>query len=417
MPPNTGVLCFQTDARKSFRISATGVVLEVAANLKVVKKLKLVGSPFKVFKNTAFIKDMFTSALEVAKFEGAALRTVSGVRGQVKRALQADDGTFRATFEDKLLRSDLVLLKAWVPVPLPTLYNPVSNLLAPHGRGWLRMRTGAEAQRRAERRVQETNSSRERRLLTHTPTSRREQVRAELGAAPRVNADSLYKPIERAPRRFNKLAVPKALQAALPYKSKPKLDAPSAAKKPRKGSLKALRAVVAEPEERAAAKLMQQVHTMYNERERKRKRSMEARRGASRRTACPGRASDMPWTRPVGAPRRARQEGGARGGREGGGHQAGAQEAVREAGPRGEEALARRGGRRCGRLSGGASVFYRRGPGRGPAVTICRFSFLCGFIHWHVMRCCQRTGYFELCDWIEGNTVSWLMCSRTDHTH
>jgi len=254
VPPNTGVLCFQTDARKSFRISATGVVLEVAANLKVVKKLKLVGSPFKVFKNTAFIKDMFTSALEVAKFEGAALRTVSGVRGQVKRALQADDGTFRATFEDKLLRSDLVLLKAWVPVPLPTLYNPVSNLLAPHGRGWLRMRTGAE-------------------------------VRAELGAAPRVNADSLYKPIERAPRRFNKLAVPKALQAALPYKSKPKLDAPSAAKKPRKGSLKALRAVVAEPEERAAAKLMQQVHTMYNERERKRKRSMEVRRAAHAKKA------------------------------------------------------------------------------------------------------------------------------------
>ena len=129
MPPNTGVLCFQTDARKSFRISATGVVLEVAANLKVVKKLKLVGSPFKVFKNTAFIKDMFTSALEVAKLEGAALRTVSGVRGQVKRALQADDGTFRATFEDKLLRSDLVLLKAWVPLPIPTFYNPVGPLL------------------------------------------------------------------------------------------------------------------------------------------------------------------------------------------------------------------------------------------------------------------------------------------------
>ena len=82
-PPNTGVLAFQSDARKSFRISATGVVLELSANLKIVKKLKLVGSPFKVFKNTAFVKDMFTSALEVAKFEGAAIRTVSGVRGQV----------------------------------------------------------------------------------------------------------------------------------------------------------------------------------------------------------------------------------------------------------------------------------------------------------------------------------------------
>jgi ribosome biogenesis protein BMS1 len=47
-PPGTGVLAFQADARRTFRISATGVVLELAANLKVVKKLKLVGSPFKV---------------------------------------------------------------------------------------------------------------------------------------------------------------------------------------------------------------------------------------------------------------------------------------------------------------------------------------------------------------------------------
>eukprot|EP00962_Isochrysis_galbana_P006345 scaffold1710_cov126-Isochrysis_galbana.AAC.3 len=85
-PPSTGVLAFQADARRTFRISATGVVLELAANLKVVKKLKLVGAPFKVFKNTAFVKDMFTSALEVAKFEGAAIRTVSGVRGQVRVA-------------------------------------------------------------------------------------------------------------------------------------------------------------------------------------------------------------------------------------------------------------------------------------------------------------------------------------------
>jgi ribosome biogenesis protein BMS1 len=141
VPQNTGVVAFQSLSSNvaTFRVSATGYVMEMDKQFSVVKKLKLVGTPTKVLKNTAFISGMFNSELEVAKFEGAQLRTVSGIRGQVKKAYNGQrPGDFRATFEDKILMSDICFLRTWYPLELPQLYNPVYNHLTSK---WYGMRT------------------------------------------------------------------------------------------------------------------------------------------------------------------------------------------------------------------------------------------------------------------------------------
>ncbi|XP_078055888.1 ribosome biogenesis protein BMS1 homolog isoform X2 [Mustelus asterias] len=194
-PQGTGFFAIPsvTGASKDFRIAATGVVLDLDKSVSIVKKLKLVGFPFKIYKNTAFIKGMFNSALEVAKFENASIRTVSGIRGQLKKALRAPEGAFRASFEDKLLMSDVVFMRTWYPVSVPKLYNPVTSLLRPSSeRGsWTGMRTVG-------------------------------QLKHDLGIKIKPSKDSLYRPVKRKMRHFNPLHIPKALQKALPFKSKPK---------------------------------------------------------------------------------------------------------------------------------------------------------------------------------------------------
>lgn len=239
-PQGTGFLAVQfvDGTTPDFRIAATGIVLDLDKSIKIVKKLKLTGFPYKIFKNTSFIKGMFNSALEVAKFEGAVIRTVSGIRGQIKKALRAPEGAFRATFEDKLLMSDIVFMRTWYPVSIPAFYNPVTSLLKPVGEKdtWSGMRTTGQLR------------------LAH---------RVKL----KPNKDSLYKLIVRQKKHFNSLHIPKALQKALPFKNKPKTQA-KAGKIP-KDRLRP--AVIREPHERKVLALLDALSTVHRQKMKKAK--------------------------------------------------------------------------------------------------------------------------------------------------
>ena len=223
----------------SFRIALTGTVEEIDTQVEIVKKLKLVGYPSKIFKNTAFVKDMFSSMMEVAKFEGAQIKTVSGIRGEIKRALSKPEGEYRATFEDKIVMSDTIILRTWYPVKLKKFYNPVTSMLMADKKNWKGMRL-------------------------------QNQVRFEKGYGLPMQNDSAYKKIERVERQFAGVRVPKQVQQNLPFKSQV-----SAMKPAKKKTYLQKRAVVLGGEEKKARTFMQKVFTIAKEKDLKKKQKQQ----------------------------------------------------------------------------------------------------------------------------------------------
>ena len=96
------------------------------------------------------------------------------------------------------------------------------------------------------------------------------QLKLEANHPIQVNADSIYKPIERQERKFNKLKIPKSIEANLPFTSKPKNS--TARKTPGK-SYVTKRAVVMEKDEKVRHAFMQALGTLRNDKVKKRKES------------------------------------------------------------------------------------------------------------------------------------------------
>ncbi|KAG6453918.1 hypothetical protein O3G_MSEX008392 [Manduca sexta] len=260
-PQNTGFLALQTVNNNpneiqelGFRIAATGSVNEINKSTQIVKKLKLIGTPLKIYKKTAFIKDMFTSTLEVAKFEGARIKTVSGIRGQIKKALNKPEGAFRATFEDKILMSDIIFCRTWFKVDVTKFYAPVVNLLLPLGskNAWQGMKTKGQLKR-------ERN------------------IRSD------ANTDSMYTEIQREPKVFKPLVIPKALQKGLPYKFKPKQKVTTLSGTNPKDKFRGRIAVIKNPHEQKVANVMKMLKTNYEKKQEAQKQATAERLKAHRK--------------------------------------------------------------------------------------------------------------------------------------
>ena len=278
--PNTGFCCVQSfsNRKAGFRVAATGVVLNVDESTEIVKKLKLKGYPHKIYKNTAIIKDMFGSELEIAKFKSGNLRTVSGVRGMIKGRAgnKYPDGYVRAGFEDKILMSDIVFLSAWRLVKPREFYMPVTNLLLAPGKN-----IGNDAEWEGMR-------------LTG-------EVRLDEGMKTPKEKNSTYRPVERPTRHFNPLRVPRKLAADLPFKSQ------IAHMKPQRNeTYMQKRAVVLGGEEKRVRDLMQKLSTLRNEKVAKRAAAQEKRRepyrkriaeNLEKKTAREKREKDEYWRR------------------------------------------------------------------------------------------------------------------------
>lgn len=172
--------------------------------------------------------------------------------------------------------SDIVFLRAWTQVEVPQFYNPLTTALQPRDQTWRGMKTVGEMRREHNLPIPVNKDSlykvvpcvRQAIALEHCIPSLILSQRISLFLATGASFAMLIyylvcllqQPIERKPKKFNPLVIPKSLQAALPFASKPK-DIPGR-KRP---LLENRRAVVMEPHERKVHALVQHLRLIRHE--------------------------------------------------------------------------------------------------------------------------------------------------------
>lgn len=109
-----------------FIVLFSGLVLDWGKQCKILRKIKLKGKIYKYFRKTAFVKEMFSSEIQINRFRGSLLEQEDGNRGVIKKAiLNGPKGSFRATFEKEIKKKKFVFLKIWIPVKLEKIFYPI----------------------------------------------------------------------------------------------------------------------------------------------------------------------------------------------------------------------------------------------------------------------------------------------------
>ncbi len=192
-PLNTAFLGVQTLAEDvaHFRIAMTGDVVELAPSFRILKKLKLIGEPLNVHKNTAFIKGMFNSKVLLSLiFLDRSGQVCGGSHSDGQRNSRTDQEArqhrTRRNFPRHFRRQDPTQRHRVLPHLVP---NPAPHPLQPH---------------QFLRQVRVAHLSVDRQRLMRTTGELRRELDIEAPKKP----DSEYKDVVREQKVFAPIIVP-----------------------------------------------------------------------------------------------------------------------------------------------------------------------------------------------------------------